>query len=148
MVFSVNEVPDGGTADSIINDISCELQSLRDTAHALNLPNADKINWTLFQSSSSDSAATQKKFNRLIEEKRDDGPVCSEEEAIDVVENFCAMHLGVNLRKAFWQTVSENDTCSSRSRDYPKADVLVHEFCKKHGIPEYGLGVLQFPSKF
>ena len=46
MVLSVNEVPDV-SADSMIEDISQELQKLRDTAHALRLPNGDKINWTL-----------------------------------------------------------------------------------------------------
>ena len=64
MVLSVNEIPDG-SADSMIADISHELQKLRDIPHALNLPNADKINWTLIMSSSSDSASTQKRFNRF-----------------------------------------------------------------------------------
>ena len=41
MVLSVNEVPDG-SANSMIDDISRELQKLRDTAHALRLLNADK----------------------------------------------------------------------------------------------------------
>ena len=91
IVISVNEVPDG-SADSMIADVSKELQKLREIAHALRLPNADKINWTLIQSSSSDSASTQKKFNKLLEEKREEdrekfGPTCPE--AIELVENFC-----------------------------------------------------------
>ena len=65
-VVSVNELPDG-SADSMIADISHELQKLRDIARQLHLPNADKINWTLIRSSSSDSASTQKKFNKLVE---------------------------------------------------------------------------------
>ena len=69
MVLSVNEVADG-SADSMIEDISQELQKLRDTAHALRLPNTDKINWTLIVSSSSDSASTQKRSNKLLEEER------------------------------------------------------------------------------
>ena len=60
-VVSVNELHDG-TAKSVINDISKELQKLRKVAVALNLPNANFINWTLFSSSSSDSAASQKKL--------------------------------------------------------------------------------------
>ena len=44
----------------MINDISKELQKMREVAVALNLPNANFINWTLFSSSSSDSAASQK----------------------------------------------------------------------------------------
>ncbi len=70
MVISVNEIADG-SADSMIADLSLELQKLRDVARALCLPNADKINWTLIQSSSSDSASTQKRFNKLVEEKRE-----------------------------------------------------------------------------
>ena len=66
MVLSVNEVPDG-SADSILNDVSTELQKL---AHALRMPNANKISWTLIVSPSPDSASTQKKFNKLLEEQR------------------------------------------------------------------------------
>ena len=65
-MLSVNEVSDGST-DSMIRDISQELEMLRDLAHALNMPNANKLNWTLIVSSSSDSASTQKRFNRLLE---------------------------------------------------------------------------------
>jgi len=44
--------------------------------------NADKINWTLIASSTSDSAATQKRLNHLIDEWKDEdrrlfGPSCS-----------------------------------------------------------------------
>ena len=150
IIISVNEVPDG-SADSMISDISQELKKLREIAHALRLPNADKINWTLIQSSSSDSAATQKRFNKLLKKKRQEdrekfGPVCPE--ALELVENFCCMHLGVNLRKAFFDGV-KIDTNNSMQRDNPRVDVLVHEFCKlfgKHGVPEYGLGTLAFPD--
>lgn len=68
MVLSVNNVPDG-SAISMIEDVSRELEKLRETAHALKLPNANKINWTLIASSTSDSASTQKRFNKLAEEK-------------------------------------------------------------------------------
>ena len=100
MVISVNELPDG-TASSAIDDVSRELQKLRRTAHALGIPNADSINWTLVAVSSSDSAASQKQFNRLIEDyrERDEenfGPATVE--TIDLIESFCSMHLGINLR--------------------------------------------------
>ena len=68
LVLSVNEVSDG-SADSMIHDISRELEMLRNVAHALNMPNADKLNWTLIISSSSDSASTQKRFNKLLEQE-------------------------------------------------------------------------------
>jgi hypothetical protein len=48
MIMSVNEIPDG-SADSMLSDISQELHKLREIAHRLKLPNADKIDWTLIQ---------------------------------------------------------------------------------------------------
>ena len=156
MVLSVNEVPDG-SADSMITDISGELQKLRDIAQKLQLPNAMKINWTLIQLSTSDSAATQKRFNKLIEEKREDeerfGSLSNSTDfpdVIELVENLCCMHLGINLRKAFLEGIKE---VSSSVEDNPVSDVLVHEFCKllsqhgtKHGAPEYAHGSVAFPD--
>ena len=157
MVVSVNEVPDD-SADSIIDDISKELQKLREVAHALNLPDADKINWTLIVSSTSDSAATQKRFNKLLQGKREEdekqfGPIG--QNAVEIVENFCYMHLGVNLRKAFLKGAknltnsNSSDTGSTSSREQHQVDTMVHEFCKlfgNHGVPEYGCGTLAFPD--
>ena len=149
-VLSVNEVADG-SSDSMIADVSRELQKLRDVAHALRLPNADKINWTLIRSSSSDSASTQKRFNKLVEERIEEdfarfGPAGDCPDPKKLVENFCCMHLAVNLRKAFFD--SEESSCDNAS-----SDVLVHEFCKllsrngtKHGIPEYCHGASAFPD--
>ena len=68
-LVSVNELPDG-CAESIIEDMDCELRKLRDAAHMLKLCNADSINWTLVSSSTSDSASTQRKLNALIEERK------------------------------------------------------------------------------
>ncbi len=150
-VISVNEVPDG-SSDSMIADISRELQKLRDVAHALQLPNAKKINWTLMRSSTSDSASTQKKFNKLVEEKIEEdfarfGPSSDCPDLKELVENFCCMHLAVNLRKAFFDTEKLSSDKSASS------DVLVHEFCKllshngtKHGITEYCHGASAFPD--
>ena len=89
---------------TMVHDISRELEILRDVAHALNMPSADILNWTLIVSSSSDSASTQKRFNRLLQLQREEderkfGTACPE--GIEIVETFCCMHLGVNLRKAF-----------------------------------------------
>lgn len=46
-----------------------ELKKLGEVAVMLGKPN---INWTLVASSTGDSAATQKKFNKLVEQKRDE----------------------------------------------------------------------------
>jgi hypothetical protein len=134
----------------MIDDISRELQKLRDTALALGLPNADRINWTLIASSSSDSASTQKRFNKLLEEERAKdaqrfGEVCPE--VLKLVENIC---LGVNLRKAFLDGIRcLTHTATESCRERYAVDTVIHEFCKllgKHGVPEYGLGVLAFPD--
>ena len=95
----------------MIEDVSREFEKLRETAHALKLPNADKINWTLIASSTSDSASTQKRFNKLAEEKRAEDEVKfgkASPEAFELVENFCSMHLGINLRKAFLDGIKQS----------------------------------------
>ena len=154
MAVSVNELVDG-TAESIINDVSKELQKLRETAHALRIPNANQINWTLFSSSTSDSASTQKKINKLIEEKKKAdrekfGPESSD--PVDFVENFCAMHLGCNLRKAFLNGIKKTEQDKEHTkanREHHSVDTFVHEFCKLFGhcgVPEYACGVLSFPD--
>ena len=73
--------------------------------------------------------------------------------AIELVENFCFMHLGVNLCKAFLDGIrsltSAESTSSPQQHEHHQTDTLVHEFCKlldKHGVPEYGLGMLSFPD--
>ena len=148
LVLGVNELQDG-CAISAVDDISRELEKLHEAATLLGLPNADSINWTLVVSSTSDSAATQKRVNKLIEEQRkaDEerfGPATIE--TMDLVETFCAMHLGVNLRKAFLNGIDDEEEDSTR---YHKVDTLVHEFCKLFGttgVPEYCLGVVSFPD--
>ena len=103
-------------------------------------------------SSTSDSASTQKKFINIVKK-------LSEEDAIkfgrpslpagqELVSNFCAMHLGVNLHKAFLQGI-EREIIGATSRQYNETDTLVHEFCKLFGVkgvPEYGIGAVSFPN--
>ena len=149
LVLSINEISDG-SAETIIEDIGKELDKLRETARQLNLPNADSINWTLFSSSSADSASTQKKLNRLLQERRNNdeeeyGPF--EDSGIEIIQNFCAMHLGVNLRKAFIHAVSPVDAESSHQ--YAVVDSFIHAFAKEFGVngtPEYGAGGIKFPD--
>jgi len=137
-----------------LKDISKELQSLRGTAKALNLPNANQINWTLVASSTSDSASSQKKLNKLIQQQREEDTKIfgsATHEIVDITENFCSMHLGINLRKAFLDGIkgASEQPSDTGQREYHTTDVFVHEFCKlfgKHGTPEYGCGVLTFPD--
>ena len=141
MVISVNELPDG-TVASAIGDVSRTLEKLRRVAHALSLPNSDSINRTLI-------AASQKKFNKLIEENREKeearfGPATLE--TVGLIESFCSMHLGINFWKAFLSVIFDDDDSGTR---YHPVDVLVHEFLKvfgKHGTPEYRCGVNHFPD--
>ena len=63
----------------------------------------------------------------------------SNEECLKVIENFCAMHLGVNLRKAFLDGLEDSGIT--------QLETFVYEFAKllgTHGVPEYGLGVVKF----
>ena len=156
MVLSLGEVPDG-SAESMIKLIETELEKLRKTAGDLKLSNPEKINWTLFASSTSDSASTQKKFNRLVKEHQEKdkikyGPASAE--AIELVENLCAMHLGSNLRKAFLdgtKNVAYNDDPQGAKpqREQYSTDTFIHEFCKlfgRKGVPEYGCGTTHFPD--
>ena len=59
MVLSVNTVADGA-AETAMEDVSKELEKLRNMATALKLTHANSINWTIFSSMTSDSASTQK----------------------------------------------------------------------------------------
>ena len=113
----------------------------------LGLPNPNSINWTLVLLSQFDSAASQKLINKLI------GDCCNEDEerfgvgtieTIDVIKTFCCMHLAVNLRIAFLNSLGTNDDSEKR---YYRVYTLVHEFCKLFGkseVPEYCSGVLSF----
>lgn len=148
IVLGVNELQDG-TAASAVHDISMEFEKLRAAAGMLGLPNPNSINWTLVVSSQSDSAASQKLINKLIEDCRKDDEErfgAATIETIDVIETFCSMHLAVNLRKAFLNSLGTIDDSEKR---YFRVDTLVHEFCKlfgKSGVPEYCSGVLSFPD--
>ena len=143
LVLSLNEVPDG-TAESIIDDIDRQLESLRCTATELGLPNASSINWTLISSSTSDGAATQKKFNHLLALRQNEDKIKfgSSQDGLQLVENFCAMHLAVNLREALLEGMSRLSSTEDqeRSRDRDQLETFIYEFVKlfgTHGVPEY-----------
>ena len=99
-------------------------------------------------------------MNKLIDECRKEDEekygttIAINADTIDLIQNFCSMHLGVNLRKAFLSGLmphddDNTDEAAVSGRKYPSVDVLVHEFCKlfgKHGVPEYTCGVISFPD--
>ena len=146
MVLSVNELCDG-TALTAVNDISSELEKLRTTARLLH---ANSINWTLFISSTSDSASTKKRVNKLIAKRREEDEKRfgnATVETLDLIVNFCSMHLVVNLRKAYFSGTEEQSTLTCRK--YNRVDTFVHEFCKlfgAHGVPEYACEAQSFPD--
>ena len=59
MVLPVDELSDG-SAETMVEDISKELERLREMAKVLNLPHPNSINWTMFSSITSDRASTEK----------------------------------------------------------------------------------------
>ena len=92
LVLGVNELADG-KANTAVEDISREFEKLRQVAEMLDLPNGQSINWTLVQSSTSDSAATQKHLNKIIQERRrtDEeqfGPPSCTVEMLHLIETF------------------------------------------------------------
>ena len=137
VVLSISEIPDG-KADSIIEDIDSQLKKLRCFAQQLHIPNNKMLNWSMISASTSDSASTQKRLNNLIQQRKEEDtktlPV-ADNESLDIVRNFCAMHLGANLRKAF---------VTAQAGWQEAIDTFVYEFCKlfgSHATPEYAVHV-------
>lgn len=121
-----------GSAEDIAQNISRELTRLRKLATDMGIDNAQSINWSVVGALTSDSAATQKKFNRIAEQLRYEDAkefgATSIQEGIGIISTFCAMHLGINLRTAF---LKGSDEVCMKSRF--QTDMTVHEFCKLFG---------------
>ena len=117
LVRSVSEVPNG-SAEEVANNISKELERLRNIAHEIGLENADSINWSLVVSSTSDCAATQKKFNKVAQMWKNEDlkqfGYTSVDAGTEIISNFCPMYLGINLRHAFLQgsEIADQPTCT------------------------------------
>ena len=96
----------------------------------------------------SDGASTQKLFNKLVQEKIEAEQKDSVHATIptndtkNLLQLFCGMHLGVNLRAK-----ATSELLSGRSVG---ADSVVHATCKLlchlGTNPEYGRGVQAFPE--
>ena len=141
VVISVSKIPDG-KADTIIEDIDKQFKKLRRIADQLRILNSSALNWSMICSSTSDSASTQKRLNDLLEQRKEEDCKVfpnANQESLEIVRNFCAMHLGVNLQKAF---------VAGQASEYQESiDTFVYEFCKlfgSHGTPEYAVGCVQF----
>ena len=137
-----------GSAKAAVEELDVVLKSIKETAQVLELPGAEGIGWSLVQSSMSDQASTQKRFNKLVEERVQQERVqhgSSTQEGKHVLELFCGMHLGVNLRSAQLQGLTDYINGESTG-----VDRIVHSTCKLLGHlgtnPEYGQGVQGFPE--
>ena len=105
----------------------------------------------------SDQAATQKAFNRMVQEKIDEErevrgeeneEIHASESNKELLVTFCGMHVGVNLRAAEVKGLNKHlkENCLSTTG----VDLIVHSCCKLLGHlgvnPEYGRGVVGFPE--
>ena len=97
IVTGVHEVSDG-SAKATFDEIDLVVTKLRKVATELKMEGAASIGWGLVSSVMSDKAATQRAFNRLVQEKKDANTTTTV--GTEVIEMFCGMHVGVNLRAA------------------------------------------------
>ena len=150
LVLGIKKIVDG-TAKSAIDELEKVLSKIREVATELELPNASHVGWRMFKSAMSDSASTQKCFNKLLQQKIDEENESNSDDSEDgnttvpILQLFCGMHLGVNLREAQVRGVKENV-----ANDSIGIDKIVHTMCKLLGHlgshPEYGMGVRAFPE--
>lgn len=150
MLLGVEAVADG-TAESIIEGLDYTPTKIRKVGQELGIPNVDKVGWALIRFSMSDVAATQRAFNRLLQDKIDDATSTESntEDAQCLFAVFCGMHLGVNLRAAAVNGMAEHLGSTTDER-HTAVDKCVHELCKLLGhlsnCPEYGRGVQGYPE--
>ena len=96
LVCGVQNVHDG-SAQVALDALKSELAKISETASKIIPEENLKLDMSRIVSSTSDAASTQRKFTHLLED--DIGK--------EVIENKCSMHLGVNLRKAQIEAVSQ-----------------------------------------
>jgi len=104
LTIGVTDVADG-KALAAVEELDRLLQSIKEVGQELGLSNINRVGWSLIHSLMSDQASTQKAFNTLVKERveaeRNAHPDTSNDPADlgkEVLETFCGMHLGVNLR--------------------------------------------------
>jgi len=141
MVLGVHTVADG-SANSAFDAITTEFSKVKEVGAELQVPTAN-ITLKNVVASTSDGASTQTKLNKLLRKAHS---------IPSLVENKCAMHLGVNQRVA---QVAGSQQCSSETtesgfeekRKYSDIDSCVHSVAKlvgHLGVPEYGHGCKTF----
>ena len=104
VTIGVTEVVDGKSLTAV-EEVERLLASIREVGKELGISGVEKVGWSLINSLMSDQASTQKAFNTLVNERAGKernatlNP-CDHYEGREVLEMFCGMHLGVNLRTA------------------------------------------------
>lgn len=104
LTLGVTDVSDG-SAQAAIESLDWQLKVIRNVGEELGIVGAETIGWRLVNSVMSDQASTQKAFNRLANEKAEleaqqSGSLDPNGDGRRILEAFCGMHLGVNLRAA------------------------------------------------
>ena len=104
----------------------------------------------------SDQASTQKAFNRVVKDKLEEESAMNGESdpnhgpspSFNILEAYCGMHVGVNLRAA--EVKGLNRHIKETGSPSVGVDLVVHSACKLLGHlgtnPEYGKGVVGFPE--
>lgn len=105
ITIGVTEVADGASLTAV-EELERLLKTIREVGEELGIRDVQKVGWSLFQSLMSDQASTQKAFNSLVEERRqteqNSNPASQDhtDEGRKILETFCGMHVGVNMRTA------------------------------------------------
>ena len=102
LVCGVHNVQDG-SSQVALDALKSELAKISETASEVIPKEKLKLNMARIVSSTSDAAATQRKFTRLLEDYT----------GKEVVENTCFMHLGVNLRHGTGKSSFKPCSCST-----------------------------------
>ena len=145
IVLGVHDVSDG-SSETALDALKAELQKIGKSSSDI----------THIVSSTSDGASAQCKFNCLLEKE-------SGKPQGTIVENKCAMHLGVNLRHAQVKAMEDiqatdssvaydsegsmDEDMENPKKRYSDIDCFVYEVCKAFGhlgCPEYGQGASSF----
>jgi len=125
IVFSIHDVPDG-TAQTMLTALKTELAKTNHVA-AKAYSECDR-NFTIdnIVSSSSDSASTQTKLVRLLEE----------ETGNKVIDNKCAMHLGINLRVAQVKAAAKFNSTDVITDDHDGEEMQENALLSGHSTSE------------
>ncbi len=106
VTIGVTEVADG-TALTAVEELDRLLKTIREVGQELGISHVDRVGWLLVQSLMSDQVSTQMAFNSLVNERiererieNSADPEISTDQGMKVLETFCGMHLGVNMRTA------------------------------------------------